>query len=123
MPAQPCIFIMASGTGGHVIPALTVAQLLRAHSETVFWLGGPTKLENTLLLAANIPILTLNIRGIRQKGWLQKICTGWMILRALVCALKIFKKYQPTYVLGMGGAVSGCGGLAALILRIPLILH
>jgi len=117
------VIIMAGGTGGHVMPALSVAEQLMAHGVSVHWLGTAQGLEARLVPQHNIPLHIVNVRGVRGKKWLVRLLAPWMVLRALWSALKIIHRLKPMAVLGMGGFVAGPGGIAAWLLRTPLIIH
>jgi UDP-N-acetylglucosamine--N-acetylmuramyl-(pentapeptide) pyrophosphoryl-undecaprenol N-acetylglucosamine transferase len=119
---QP-ILVMAGGTGGHVFPALAVAENLRARGEQIVWLGTRAGIEARVVPAANIAIEWLNVQGLRGKSLATLLLAPFRILRACWQALRILRRTRPKAVLGMGGFVSGPGGLMAWLLRIPLFLH
>ena len=120
---QKPILVMAGGTGGHVFPALAVAEALRERGEQIVWLGTRTGIEARVVPAANIAIEWLNVQGLRGKGIASLLLAPFRLLRACWQALRILRRTQPKAVLGMGGFVSGPGGLMAWLLRIPLFLH
>lgn len=117
------IVIMAGGTGGHVFPALAVAQALLAKGHSVSWMGTEKGLESRVVPNAGIDIDWLTVSGIRGMGMLAKIKAPWMLLDACLQALKILRQRKPDAVLGMGGFVSGPGALMAKLLGIPLLIH
>lgn len=123
MSAQRSVLIMAGGTGGHVVPALTVAERLRAHDAAVTWLGTRRGLEATLTPKAGIPMEWINVAGLRGKGLRQRLLTPIMLGRALWQAGTILRRLRPSVVLGMGGFVSGPGGAMTRLLGIPLVVH
>jgi UDP-N-acetylglucosamine--N-acetylmuramyl-(pentapeptide) pyrophosphoryl-undecaprenol N-acetylglucosamine transferase len=123
MNATRPVVIMAGGTGGHVFPALAVAERLRAQSIPVVWMGTQRGLEATLVPKADIPIEWIGVAGLRGKGLGQKLAMPWMLARALWQARAILQRLQPRVVLGMGGFASGPGGLMARLLGIPLVVH
>ena len=112
MTAQT-ILIMAGGTGGHVYPALAVAQALQAKSHNVVWLGTRKGLEARVIPAAGIDVEWVSIAGLRGKGIGTRLAAPLRLLWALGQSVKIIMRRQPVAVLGMGGFVSGPGGLAA----------
>ena len=120
---QQPILVMAGGTGGHVFPALAVAEALRARGEQVVWLGTRAGIEARVVPAAGIAIEWLNVQGLRGKGLSTLLLAPFRLLRACWQALRILRRTRPRAVLGMGGFVSGPGGLMAWILKIPLFLH
>lgn len=117
------ILIAAGGTGGHVYPALAVADYLREKNIKVTWVGTEKGLEHRVVPAANIPLEIISISGLRGKGLLNLVFVPMKLLVAIVQVIKIFFRIKPDAVLGMGGFVSGPCGLAAFFLRKPLYLH
>lgn len=115
--------ILAGGTGGHVYPALAVAQELLDDGHEVLWMGTRKGLEARVVPATGIPVEWLSVAGIRGKGWRGMLSAPFMLLRALRQSRSILRRVKPDVVLGMGGFVSGPGGLMAHFLGIPLILH
>lgn len=120
---QQPVLVMAGGTGGHVFPALAVAEALRARGEQVVWLGTRAGIEARVVPAAGIAIEWLNVQGLRGKGLSTLLLAPFRLLRACWQAQRILRRTRPRAVLGMGGFVSGPGGLMAWMLNIPLFLH
>lgn len=123
MTACRRVLIMAGGTGGHVIPALSLAKALKAQNVEVQWLGSPRGIENQLVPEAGITLHQLRISGLRGNG-----VTGWLkapinISRAVWQARAIMRRFRPDVVVGLGGFASGPGGIAAWLGRIPLVIH
>ncbi|MCP4491072.1 MAG: undecaprenyldiphospho-muramoylpentapeptide beta-N-acetylglucosaminyltransferase [Gammaproteobacteria bacterium] len=121
--AQKPIVVMAGGTGGHVFPALAVAECLRSKGESIVWLGTHAGIESKVVPAANIAIEWLNVQGLRGKGVMTLLLVPFRLIRACWQAYLTLLRLRPKAVLGMGGFVAGPGGLMAWVLRIPLILH
>ncbi|MAZ78194.1 MAG: undecaprenyldiphospho-muramoylpentapeptide beta-N-acetylglucosaminyltransferase [Legionellaceae bacterium] len=117
------MLIMAGGTGGHIFPALAVAEQLKQEGHEVCFLGTASGLEAKLVPAHKFTLLTLNIVGVRGHKLSRKLLSPLLLLRAIWQAIRIIKKFKPDVVLGMGGFVSGPGGIAAFLLRKPLYLH
>ena len=117
------VLIAAGGTGGHVYPALAVADYLREQGVKVTWVGTKKGLEHRVVPNADIPLEIISISGLRGKGLLNLIFVPVKLIVAIVQVIKIFLRVKPDAVLGMGGFVSGPCGLAAFILRKPLYLH
>jgi UDP-N-acetylglucosamine--N-acetylmuramyl-(pentapeptide) pyrophosphoryl-undecaprenol N-acetylglucosamine transferase len=120
---QKPILVMAGGTGGHVFPALAVAEHLRNQGETIIWLGTRAGIEATVVPAANFAIEWFSVQGLRGSGYATLLLAPFRIVRACWQAQKILRRLRPKAVLGMGGFASGPGGLMAWILNIPLFLH
>lgn len=117
------IMVMAGGTGGHVFPALAVAEELRKRGVVVEWLGTPRGIENTLVPAANFPLHHIRVEGVRGKGIVGLIKAPVLIAMAIAQAISIFKHVKPNAVIGFGGFASGPGGVAAKLLGKPLVIH
>ncbi|WP_373188183.1 undecaprenyldiphospho-muramoylpentapeptide beta-N-acetylglucosaminyltransferase [Halopseudomonas sp.] len=117
------VLIMAGGTGGHVFPALACARLFTEQGYEVHWLGTRRGIEAELIPAAGIPIHYIDIQGLRGKGRLGLLKAPVQLLRALFQSLRLMSVLEPVCVLGAGGYVTGPGGLAAWLKRIPLVIH
>ena len=114
---------MAGGTGGHVIPGLTVANALLAQGAKVSWLGTEQGLEAKLVPAAKIPIHYIVRTPVRGKSIKTLFVTPWRLLCAFIQVFLVMLKINPDVVVGMGGFVSFPGGIVAWLLRKPLIIH
>lgn len=119
----PVVLVLAGGTGGHVFPALAVAQELEQNGATVSWLGTPEGLEARIVPRAGIEIDWINVSGLRRKGLIAWLLAPIRLLCALRRALSVVNRRKPDVVLGMGGFAAGPGGLAAWLLRRPLVVH
>jgi UDP-N-acetylglucosamine--N-acetylmuramyl-(pentapeptide) pyrophosphoryl-undecaprenol N-acetylglucosamine transferase len=117
------VLIMAGGTGGHVFPALAVANVLRDRGVAVIWLGVPGSMESRLVPANGFPIEWVRVAGIRGKGLGAWLLAPVRVITAVAQALGVLRRVQPRSVLGLGGYVSGPGGIAAWLLRVPLLIH
>ncbi len=117
------LLIMAGGTGGHVFPALTVAENLRHRGVDVVWLGTKYGLEADAVPAAGFDMEWITIYGLRGKGWWGVIRTPFFVLVAVIQTVGVVLRRRPTALLGMGGFVAGPGGLVAWLLRRPLMIH
>lgn len=117
------VLMMAGGTGGHVIPALSVAHALVAKGYSIEWLGTAAGIENQLVPQAGFPLHHLNIAGLRGKGKLGLLAAPARILKAIMQARAVIKKVQPCAVVGFGGYATGPGGVAAKLAGIPLLIH
>ncbi len=115
--------ILAGGTGGHIFPGIAVAHALQACQVPVVWMGSAGGMETRLVPQHHIAIDTLRIGGLRGKGALAVLTAPFRLLRAVVDALAIVRRQQPRSVLSMGGFAAGPGGIAAWLLRRPLIVH
>lgn len=117
------VVVAAGGTGGHVVPALAVVQVLASKNIPVVWMGTRTGLESRMVPAHGIEIRWINVSGLRGKSLLSTMFAPVKLLRAIAQSVFVLISLKPRAVLGMGGFVSGPVGIAALILRKPLVLH
>jgi UDP-N-acetylglucosamine--N-acetylmuramyl-(pentapeptide) pyrophosphoryl-undecaprenol N-acetylglucosamine transferase len=117
------VLIMAGGTGGHVFPALAVARVLRDRGIPVVWLGVPGSMESRLVPANGFPIEWVRVGGVRGKSLRTRLLAPVTVVRAVIQAWRVLRRVRPRAVLGLGGYVSGPGGIAAWLLRIPLLIH
>lgn len=117
------LMIMAGGTGGHVYPALAVAHTLQDDGVEVFWLGTRKGIEARLVPDSGFDIEWVSIGGIKGKGALAKLLAPFRVLLAMWQTVVVIFRRRPDAVLGMGGFVSGPGGLASRLLMLPLIIH
>ncbi|HEX7764934.1 MAG TPA: undecaprenyldiphospho-muramoylpentapeptide beta-N-acetylglucosaminyltransferase [Cellvibrio sp.] len=117
------VLIMAGGTGGHVFPALAVADELRTRGAQINWLGTARGIETRLVPAANIPLHFISVEGVRGRGVSGLLKAPFLILYALLQSLRIIRRIKPDVVIGFGGFASGPGGLAAALTRTPLVIH
>ena len=114
---------MAGGTGGHVFPALVVAEALRKLDRPVVWLGTGKGIENRLVPAVGIPLEKIRVSGLRRKGLISWLLAPFKLSIAAWDALQVVRRCRPSVVLGMGGFAAGPGGIAAWLLRRPLVIH
>jgi UDP-N-acetylglucosamine--N-acetylmuramyl-(pentapeptide) pyrophosphoryl-undecaprenol N-acetylglucosamine transferase len=100
-----------------------VANALRERGVAVVWLGVPGSMESRLVPAQGFPIEWVRVAGIRGKGALAWLLAPMRVLKAVIEAANVLRRIRPRAVLGAGGFVSGPGGIAAWLLRIPLLIH
>jgi UDP-N-acetylglucosamine--N-acetylmuramyl-(pentapeptide) pyrophosphoryl-undecaprenol N-acetylglucosamine transferase len=117
------IMIMAGGTGGHVFPALAVADSLRASGWNVIWLGTRAGMEATLVPARGYEVAWIRFSGLRGKGFLPKLLLPMNLLVAFWQSARAIFARRPDVVLGMGGYISFPGGMMASLLNRPLAIH
>lgn len=119
----PRVAVMAGGTGGHVFPALAVAEVLRRDGLEVYWVGTPKGMEATLVPKYDFPIEWVRIEGLRGKGVMRLLSAPFRLAVALKDAARIFARRRPAVAIGMGGFASGPGGIMARIMGVPLVIQ
>ncbi len=117
------ILIMAGGTGGHVFPALAVADYLRDKGWRVIWLGTKAGMEAKLVPEKGYEMVWLKFGGLRGKGLLRMALMPLMLLMAFYQSAVAIYRSRPEVVLGMGGYTAFPGGMMASLLAKPLIVH
>lgn len=117
------VMIMAGGTGGHVFPALAVAEELRRLDVEVFWLGTRKGLEAKVVPTTGIDLEWVSVSGLRAKGITAWLLAPFKLGVACVQVVSVILRRRPMVVLGMGGFVTGPGGLISWLLRKPLVIH
>ncbi len=123
-PLAPRVaLIMAGGTGGHVMPALAVAQALRDEGWRVVWLGTRAGMEAKLAVAQGFDMAWVKVAGVRGKGLLTKLLLPFNLLIAFWQAAQAIFRERPDVALGLGGYVAFPGGMMAVLLNKPLVIH
>jgi UDP-N-acetylglucosamine--N-acetylmuramyl-(pentapeptide) pyrophosphoryl-undecaprenol N-acetylglucosamine transferase len=117
----PTIVIAAGGTAGHVVPALAVADALRAEGAHVVFVGGE-RAERTMVPAAGYELRPIAVEGLSRSNPLKAARAVARAALALRTARAIVRDVRPDAVLGAGGYVAGPVGLAAVALRVPIVL-
>ena len=117
------LMIMAGGTGGHVYPALAVAHTLQAGGVDIFWLGTRDGIEARVVPENQIDCEWISISGIKGKGPIALLTAPFKIIYAMLQTAVIIYRRRPQAALGMGGFVSGPGGLMTKFLMLPLLIH
>ena len=115
--------VAAGGTGGHIFPALSVAEDLRARGWNVVWLGAKTGMEATLVTPKGYTMAWISMTGVRGKGVLRFALLPMQLLIAFWQSARAIFAHRPDVVLGMGGYVSFPGGMMASLLNRPLAIH
>jgi UDP-N-acetylglucosamine--N-acetylmuramyl-(pentapeptide) pyrophosphoryl-undecaprenol N-acetylglucosamine transferase len=115
--------IMAGGTGGHVFPALAVADHLRELGWRVTWLGARTGMEATLVPKHGYEMVWVRFSGLRGKGFVAKLLLPLNLLVAFWQSLRALRAHRPDVVLGMGGYIAFPGGMMAALVGRPLAIH
>lgn len=123
MSTSRTLLIMAGGTGGHVMPALAVAEALRSEDWHVVWLGTQAGMEAKLAVDKGFEMAWVRVAGVRGKGLLTKLLLPANLLAAFWQAARVIFRIRPDVVLGLGGYVAFPGGMMASLLGKPLVIH
>ncbi len=115
--------LMAGGTGGHIFPALAVADSLRARGHHVIWLGSEGAMETRIVPQYDILLETLAIKGVRGNGLKRKLMLPFTLFKTVRAAQRIIKKHRVACVIGFGGFVTFPGGVAAKLCGVPIVIH
>ncbi|ARU06241.1 undecaprenyldiphospho-muramoylpentapeptide beta-N-acetylglucosaminyltransferase [Comamonas serinivorans] len=115
--------VMAGGTGGHIFPALAVAQQLQAQGWDVSWLGTPGSMESQIVPRHGIAVQAIDFSGVRGKGLKTLLLLPLRLLKAFAQSWSIVGRVQPDVVLGFGGYVTFPGAMMAVLRGKPLVLH
>lgn len=109
------IILTTGGTGGHIFPALAVAEEIRArHPEAeILFVGGAWGLEKELAEKAGLPFTGLKVRGLLGRGF-KAVAGVFMLINAVFAARGIIKRFKPQVVLGLGGYAGFAPVMAAL---------
>ncbi|MGB8052451.1 MAG: undecaprenyldiphospho-muramoylpentapeptide beta-N-acetylglucosaminyltransferase [Azonexus sp.] len=117
------LLVMAGGTGGHIFPALAVAEKMRERGWRVVWLGNPEGMEARLVPQHGFEMVWVKFSALRGKGFLRKLLLPLNLLRGFWQAQKAIRRVQPNVVLGMGGYITFPGGMMAALFGKPLVVH
>jgi UDP-N-acetylglucosamine--N-acetylmuramyl-(pentapeptide) pyrophosphoryl-undecaprenol N-acetylglucosamine transferase len=125
MTARKQIVIAAGGTGGHIFPALSVAQVIaKQHADvSLLWIGTYRSREVELCKKNNIPIMILDVVGITRRLSFRVIIAVATFLRAIMSVMCQFRRDRPTAVIAFGGYVCAPVLAAAVLKKIPTYLH
>ncbi len=117
------VIIFAGGTGGHIYPGLALAEELTKKGFQCHWVGTASGMESSIVVEHGFPFLSISISGLRRSGFLRLLAAPFAIVCSIVASISIIRRLKPNLVIGMGGYVSGPGGVAAYLCRCPLVVH
>ncbi|MGZ8852228.1 MAG: undecaprenyldiphospho-muramoylpentapeptide beta-N-acetylglucosaminyltransferase [Thermoanaerobaculia bacterium] len=119
------LMIAGGGTGGHIYPAVAIAReyIGRNPSRRVVFVGTERGLEKTIVPKAGFPLEFISVGGLKGKGGLDLLRSIAQLPLGSIQAFRLVGKHRPNVVLGVGGYSSGPVLLAAVLRRIPTIVH
>ena len=116
-------FITGGGTGGHIYPAVAVADALAAEGETVYYVGNPENLEFDIIKNKDYGFLPVNVHGMPRKVGLPLISWFFQLGIAVIKSIGYLNKYKPDAVFGTGGYVSAPILIACILKKVPYMMH
>lgn len=117
------LLMMAGGTGGHIFPGVAVAEALRARGWRIVWMGNPDGMEARIVPAQGYETAWVRFGALRGKGLVRKLLLPLNLLSGFWQALRELRRVRPDVVVGMGGYITFPGGMMAVLLGRPLVLH
>ncbi len=119
------VIISGGGTGGHIFPALSIANALKRLNKNIeiLFVGAEGKMEMEKVPEAGYKIVGLPVRGLQRKLTLGNLKVLWNLWRSLRKAKRVVREFKPDVVVGVGGYASGPIGKVATNVGIPLVLQ
>jgi UDP-N-acetylglucosamine--N-acetylmuramyl-(pentapeptide) pyrophosphoryl-undecaprenol N-acetylglucosamine transferase len=119
------IIISGGGTGGHVFPAIAIANAikLREPGSEILFIGAKGRLEMEKVPAAGYRIEGLNIRGLQRRLTLKNLSFPFKVISSMIRAKQVIRKFKPDVVVGVGGYASGPTLKAAARNKIPTVIQ
>lgn len=119
------IIISGGGTGGHIFPAIAIANALKTKFPNVdiLFVGAEGKMEMEKVPAAGYKIIGLPIMGLQRRLTLENLKFPFMLLKSMRMAKRILNEFQPNVVVGVGGYASGPLLKAATKMKIPALIQ
>ncbi len=117
------VIIAGGGTGGHVIPAIAIAEELRSHYKAdVLFVGTARGIETRLVPAAGFPLELINVGALNRVSLTTRLKTLFDLPRAIAQSAALIRRFRPNVIIGVGGYASGPAMLAGAMLRVPLMV-
>lgn len=116
------ILIASGGTGGHIFPALSIANELKGLGSNIYWVSSKSKIDKKVKKDAR-KVLFTNMRGIRGVGFIQKVQMLFKLFGDIILSCKFILKHKIDGVIAFGGYMSFAPSIAARLLRKPVLIH
>lgn len=116
------VIVAGGGTGGHVIPALAIAQELRSRYDAhVVFIGTPRGIEMRLVPAAGFELQLIEVGGLNRVDFATRLKTVLDLPRAVMASAKVIREFRPDVMVGVGGYASGPAMLTAAMMNVPTV--
>ena len=115
--------IAAAGTGGHIYPGLSIAEYFYENKYKISWVGTPHGMENKLVNKSVYNFYSINMRGVRGKGWVSWLSIPFKLLYAIIESVFFIHKEGPNYLILMGGYVCFPIAIAGKLMGVKIIIH
>ncbi|HQP63182.1 MAG TPA: undecaprenyldiphospho-muramoylpentapeptide beta-N-acetylglucosaminyltransferase [Candidatus Cloacimonas sp.] len=113
----------AGGTGGHITPALALADELQKYNHDILFIGNRNSIEESLCKSAGYPIRYIKVQKLYRSFKLENLVFPFFLASSIIAAINILKKEKPQAVICTGGFVAGPTAIAASLLKVPLFFH
>ena len=117
--------ISGGGTGGHIFPAVSIANELRRRDPNceILFVGAEGRMEMERVPAAGYDIVGLKVEGLDRKNILRNVKVVWNLLRSMRKVRRVIKDFRPDVAVGVGGYASGAALKVAQQMGIPVVLQ
>ena len=116
------IILAGGGTGGHVIPALAIAEELRKDGHDAGFVGTERGIETRLVPNAGFPLFLVKVGALNRVSLATRLRTLIDLPMSIFAAMRILRDFKAQAVVGVGGYAAGPATIAAVLLRIPVVL-
>ncbi|MBQ8460407.1 undecaprenyldiphospho-muramoylpentapeptide beta-N-acetylglucosaminyltransferase [bacterium] len=125
MKDKKTYFITGGGTGGHIYPAIAVADELLKNEKIgkIYYVGNPNNLEASIVKGKSYEFLPVISSGMPRKACFELLKWVFCMLFAWIRCCGYILKYKPDFIFGTGGYVSAPVILAGIVMRVPFVMH
>ena len=115
------ILIAAGGTGGHIVPALSIAEELKKSGHRLLFIGNRNSIEERLITGSGFDFRPIDIQKLYRKFTLLHVKFPFKLIKSIRESVSVIRSFQPDMFLGTGGFVSGPVGYAAKLKKVPIL--